>query len=478
MSKRKATTQELNPLLKVQKLNLLPEAQKKEIEDTYLAPLSNKIYAYDTGFNESLNAINTDFGKPIIQNDLQFYKEMSNFIAKQLADKSSSIDNRKFEGVNIYPPMGSGEYDPEKKKLNIYANSWPLRTFIHEGTHALDDLHMRTYQKEALDFLAKYGKDNSTTPPSNLDPSQDPGYWYNSARKIIPSNTFNKAKYAFGKGEYTNNGADVKKSLINGANESFDLKDPPTTYEQAKQNYQGLKKDSIMFNPLSEFVAFGVENLNTPWKIRPQNPNFYTQKDFLNKDHGSNLGRKFLKSLIRGTYKNFKALDNDFTTNYPKADSGFLKRLEELRNFAKYKETTEDLARFREKINNYLNGNQRPVTTTPNRNNRPVTTTSTTPSQSFQNPITQSMSQNQSPYYGNQLTQVMQRPESFKRFREDYDSEIDNPILNATTTTTTTPTNNPTSQFQTTVTRPDDSPGKLIFNRTLGAVRPVRFQPY
>jgi hypothetical protein len=36
-----------------------------------------------------------------------------------------------------------------------------------------------------------------------------------------------------------------------------------------------------------------------------------------------------------------------------------------------------------------------------------TTTTSPTPSQSFQNPITQGMAQNQSPYHNNQLIQLM-----------------------------------------------------------------------
>jgi hypothetical protein len=436
--KRKASTQISNPLSKTIKTN--------NIANSFLAPLQNKIDPL-----QNYDVIVNDFeDKPVYQQptNINFYKEISDFISKQLAsNRSSQIDNRTFKKVNIRPGRGSGLYEPSTQQLNIYDGDSPFKTFIHEGTHALDDLHMRTYQKEALDFLAKHGRDNSVAPPRSIGPSQDPGYWYENARKIISSPTFKQRSYNFGTGGYKtvqkeSYPKDVKQSMIDGAEEILDPKNPSKTYEQVSHNYQNLtNKDSEFFNPLSEFIAFGVENLNLPWSKTLKNID-YSNKDFLTKDHGSNLGRKFLKKMTKATYTGFRDIYNQqpnpnqtFMQAYPAMHQSFLDRLVELRNANKH----SDANTFKQAMYNKLYPSL----------NTPMTTTSTTvPTTSNINTTT--------------TTPTV------------------NPFLNATTTelTTTTPTNNPTPQFQTTVTRANNSPGKLIFQRTPGTERSVRFQPY
>jgi len=330
MAKRRASIQLNNPLLK---------AAKPNIDGTFLAPLKNKINS-PINLDESLRYIEQDVDKPIYQHPT--YKQISDFISKQLANKTSPIDQRTFQKVNIRTGTGAGVYEPTTQELDIYDKDSPFKTFIHEGTHALDNLHMRTYQRQALDFLAKHGRDQQG---NSITPSQDPGYWYERARKILPSQIFNQGTYKFGTGKYDKEGyPDVKQSIINDVNFSAPV-NQNNNYEQAKDNYQNLQNnDNQSFMPLSEFTAFAVENLNTPWKIKSfKDNNDYNNKDFLDKAHGQNLGRKFLKKMTKATYTGFKDIYNQqpnqgqtFMQAYPAMHQSFVDRLSDLRNVNKY----------------------------------------------------------------------------------------------------------------------------------------------
>lgn len=349
-----------NPLLKAIKYN---------IDETFLAPLKNKINNNVNDFDESLETIKKDYDKPAynITNEQSYYKQISDFIAKQLANSSN------LEKINIHPrniTTNPGLYDPDTKTMDIYTFKQPFKTFIHEGTHVLDNNPNplnRTYQKEAIDFLAKYMKDKSI--------EQDKGHWYTNAQKILDKNTFAKSKnYKYGNFQYYNKnklnneipeGKDLSGELMQYAHELLGRTkyDPNITYDQVKNKLNQNRDtiDSKTFYPFSEFTAFGVENLNTPWNIKKfKNNEDYDNKDFFNKNHGANLGRKFLKKMIKGTYNNFKSLDDNFRNNYPNVHNAFLDRLTELRNYNKH----SDAELFKQNMNSRLNPILNIITTT------------------------------------------------------------------------------------------------------------------
>jgi hypothetical protein len=341
---------------------------------SFLEPLKKKI-DLSSDYERIIRDSNNRAYEPL------YYKQIANFVSNQLANKTSSIDKSELEKIITTHDNAYSDYNPDSKEISISSSSAsPFSDFIHEGTHALDNLHMRTYQKEALDFLAKHARDRQG---NSLTPSQDFGYWYEGARKIIPSRTFNSSKnYNFGVGGYTKATKNdpniypknVKQNIIEGVEQVRNPTNPLKTYIDAKNSYQILtNKNSEFLNPLSEFIAFGVENLNKPWSKRLKNID-YNNKDFLTKDHGPNLGRKFLKKMTKATYTGFKDIYNQqpnpnqgqsFMQAYPDIHNAFLDRLSDLRNVNKH----SDANTFKQTMYNRLYPSL----------NTPMTTTSTTP---------------------------------------------------------------------------------------------------
>jgi len=98
---------------------------------------------------------------------------------------------------------------------------------------------------------------------------------------------------------------------------------------------------SRLFNALSEFPAFAMESLHKPW-----NPTMVNSKHpVLTSDE--NLGRKFLKTMVKGTRRSFNEMEPDFARRYPDVDRNFQDRINEVRN-QKYYAGTDGLKAYRE----------------------------------------------------------------------------------------------------------------------------------
>lgn len=254
-------------------------------------------------------------------------KELSTFISNQLANQD------KFQGVNLPAtqqtdksdnPMESYDFGAKTINLHPYGKLNPILKYIHEGTHALDDLVMKTYQDKALEFLAKHLKDQEI--------SKDQGKWYTGAQEILPAPDFKKY-YPYGKN--VNRGAlqNINDSMYNLDTPAPGKLQPIKTFKKAHEKfteltnppaYENNSEDDQLFNTLSEFPAYVVENISNRW-IPPG-------KD---QSHG-HLGRKFLKKITKDVYKNFQNLEPNFSTTYPNANQSFLDRLAQLRNLTKH----------------------------------------------------------------------------------------------------------------------------------------------
>jgi len=158
--------------LKFSNAKLFPVGIGKQLQDNYMNHVSGT--SYDEGEGS-----------------------LADFIASQLAQ------SKDFNGVTlgkdfIKDKAGNSmdAYSFLKKNLNlsqkgIEESHSPFTTFIHEGTHALDDLRMRTYQKDAIDFLAKNIK-NPNNSSEGISLEDDRGGWYQAAQNILPVPSFNK----------------------------------------------------------------------------------------------------------------------------------------------------------------------------------------------------------------------------------------------------------------------------------------------
>lgn len=209
----------------------------------------------------------------------------------------------------------------------------PLLTLIHEATHALDDLHMKTYQKSAPNFLAKHLKDT----PLNKDKAD----WYKGAQKLLRVKDFTD--------RYPYKGTEGARENI--ANSMFNLHLPPEgqtkpiikDYAAAKAKLDELRDtgeldDDLFFASLSEFPAFFVENLSKPidvnWETVSDKKSKGTKRKMESPE--DNLGRKFLKTIGKDVLKNFHEIQPEFKTKYPEANKNFLRRLADLRNKNKH----------------------------------------------------------------------------------------------------------------------------------------------
>jgi hypothetical protein len=217
----------------------------------------------------------------------------------------------------------------------------PQITLTHEGTHALDDAYMRTYQKEAIDALAKMEPQDATEWKTWFDK----GDWYNQAQNILDIENF-KTYYPYAG---INAQPNIKKSFSNLTNDYSDNEfntqknEEVNNFQSAQKAFEWLAKNrpdqapnsKHFYASLGEFPAFAVQNISNPWNIS-------NEKQKANYWQNNNDGRKFLKRITKGVYRNFRELDPEFSTKYPEANKSFLDRITQLRNYDKPRGQTDD----------------------------------------------------------------------------------------------------------------------------------------
>ena len=260
-------------------------------------------------------------------------QQITKFILEQL-----SKDER-FNGISLREKPdrnSSGSYNFQDRNFSVTVNNQqsasynPVLSFIHEGTHALDDLSMRTYQRNALTWLSK------NVPEQKIN-SDKPGRgksanWYKQAQEILGNKSFEKVYKFSGNGE-TSASIDIKRGfsqLLNGRSEDPEALDENLTYSKAYEEIkdkiltdnQSAYPENNDFAILSEFAAHFVEQLGTSI---PEERVTYQR----------NLGRKFIKSIAKGVQNNFMELDPEFAGNYPDAHKAFNDRIFELANKVK-----------------------------------------------------------------------------------------------------------------------------------------------
>jgi predicted house-cleaning noncanonical NTP pyrophosphatase (MazG superfamily) len=302
------------------------QKENKPAQDTYKNSIFNKLRE---GYQKYYN-------KPVYQN-------LADFIVPQL------INHNNFVNANLYDSFSKAKsknlYDSENKSLDVRVSSPqssidnPIITLIHEGTHGLDNLQMKTHQNPTFDFLSKH--------LGNQPISQDQGNWYTGAQTILNNNTFKGNAY-----NYNESPGNVRQNIINDANQFLFNNQPPhnmsfTDINQALTNASDDEKDGL-FMQMSEFPAFAVEQLDKPldvrWKekggneINPENHPRAGQPvyEMTGVNGQTNLGRKFLRRVTKDVYQNFQNLDSGFDVNYPEAAQAFRDRITELRNKNKY----------------------------------------------------------------------------------------------------------------------------------------------
>lgn len=305
--------------------------KNKGKEESPEKPSSGKDNIYN-----SLRAAQSKFNNPVS-------KDLLNFITAQL------VKQPEFKGVNFadIPERDSegnrmDSYDTRTKSIKLSPVGFgtnagptinPFLTLVHEGTHALDHLNMKTYQ-HALDFLI-----NKKIPFNNED-------WYKGAQSILPQRDFKELyPYKFTNKEDQEGGAqaDINNSFWNlqsdlntkkMINPLGNFKDLHPLFEkvhtgQAHNKERELPKD-YFFTSLSEFPAFAVEGLSSPWNIKEHAKNFPTTQN-----EKKNLPRKFLKTMLKDVWQNFNTMEPEFADKYPAANKGFIDRLVQLRNQSK-----------------------------------------------------------------------------------------------------------------------------------------------
>lgn len=273
-------------------------------------------------------------------------RQLGQFITNQLAnleDNENALDI--FNKLNIYttpPPSGANNpnaYDPNERTigLNTYKDEYedinPLITLIHEGTHALDDLYIRNSQEAAIKALAKM-EHNKGGKQKNL--LTYPNDWYEQAQKILDIPRFTE-EYPLERNSSDNtyrHPAGYGKPILAEEKEklSSHVGQNISNFKDVKK-YLGDKTEQfehhLFEEPFTEFTAHAVENIHNPWEIN-------NEKSKANYWKNNNTGRKFLKDVTKGVYRNFQKLDPQFSTSYPEANQAFLDRISQLRNYKKY----------------------------------------------------------------------------------------------------------------------------------------------
>lgn len=201
----------------------------------------------------------------------------------------------------------SGELgpDPDNPTQGIVMSPYaapvnPITTLMHEGTHAFDDLLMRTYQKEAIDNLAR----QEAAGNFNLKDV------YENARNILGHTDFKK-EYPFHDPSQPNDDVSsrIQNSFSTLGSDIDDLNiynktnNIPTQFNNNIGNFReaqtaindlnnaDLSPDSSVFLPFSEFPSFAMERLFKKWDINQNtDPN----------------AKSFLQDIMTGVRSNFK----------------------------------------------------------------------------------------------------------------------------------------------------------------------------
>lgn len=339
MPKRKITAP-AKPSPKAQKVNSQPVP-------TFLNPLQNKIKVNGTALSgkraesEVFKMLNDAY--PLLSS---IDKQSAEFIFSTLAAKPA------FKKLDLHKKPIKNRQGNRRETYN-FANKQislspapsadipnPISALIHEGTHALDDLHMKTYQKTIPSFLAKHLKG------TKID--KDRGNWYTGAQQILPNQSFQN--YYPYKGEDESAHEDIKNSMhdlqlpLRGQPQSIQTFEA-AAQELANGNRQVDPADDSLFQSLSEFPAFAVESLSKPWEIE------WKGKGKNKKIVGpaNNIGRKLLKKVAKDVYSNFQGLDQNFNESYPDTNQAFRDRIVELRNQNKYPNKADYIKHLQDK---------------------------------------------------------------------------------------------------------------------------------
>lgn len=291
-------------------------------------------------------------------NDTQ--RQLAHFMYNNLAEFPSSANEKKvnnFNKLNIInkrkdkrsdaysPSTRSIDLNINKNNLDDYTSVNPLIPLIHEGTHALDDLYMKIPQREAMDILTTMENPKEGKQQNLLYKEGHNRDWYNQAQYILDSPDFTnwypleldpdsnsesdeEEQYPEGYGDTTLDTGLRQLKTFTGRKDISNFTDARTAlYEEDPDNEQ-----NFFFKPFSEFTAYSVENLHRPWNIH----NNQNDKKTGNYWKYFNDGRRFLKGITKGVYRNFRELDPEFSTRYPDANQAFLDRISQLRNYEKY----------------------------------------------------------------------------------------------------------------------------------------------
>ncbi len=262
-------------------------------------PRSNALYKkFDDFKNDLLNKSKPKEGLKRL--------ELANFIVNQLAQprsttregeldylnllQKSKIDPTTKAAMDLYDP----NYGPKKNQqvISLSPNNLernPITTLMHEGVHALDDAQMRTYQKEAIDYLANEELQGNLSDPqlkSLLEGAQG-----------ILNNRTSGGRTTF-QDSYSYNEF-FKPNITKSFNALQDQRGPAiTNFREAQSELNKIRTDGddpgdAFLVPFSEFPAFAMEKLFYPWNINAQtNPQ----------------SKRFLENIMTGVRRNFKEM--------------------------------------------------------------------------------------------------------------------------------------------------------------------------
>lgn len=173
---------------------------------------------------------------------------------------SGSLGERKDEQGIILSPFSTNKYP---------LNTNPLTVLSHEGVHALDDSYMRTHQNEVIDYLAK----------EKLSEGKPLDKLITDTQKILNEPAFSQG--------YTYDNF-FKRPISTGLN-NLKAKDFQAAQRSLQKDRKNNEDSGDNFMALSEFPAFAIEKLYTPWTASP-NPQ----------------ANKFLSKIIQGVQRNFQ----------------------------------------------------------------------------------------------------------------------------------------------------------------------------
>lgn len=196
---------------------------------------------------------------------------------------NGSLGKKKNEQGIILSPSSTIKYPLDTNPLNVLS---------HEGVHSLDDSYMRTHQNEVVDYLAKNA-------PKNDD----------LLKKLITDTQNILNEPAFSQG-YTYDG--FFKDKISKSLKNLKVRDLQKAQQSLQQDRKDDKDSGDNLMAFSEFPAFAIEKLYTPWTPSP-NPQ----------------ANEFLSNIMQGVQRNFQELGLD-NQQYSDIIQAFEDRINEL----------------------------------------------------------------------------------------------------------------------------------------------------